>query len=294
MDAEDLLLREFLGIRTRDGDRGGGALDRLSAARRRDLGQLQRRRRRPVHDRRGLRRAAAGRRRAGRAAHGHGGRAGSGTGAASRPPGCSRASGSRSSASGPGTSCRSCRRSWSSCPKWFPLNMYDWGCWARQTIVPLTIVGSIQPVRPLPFSLDELDAAAGSGTAAWGRDERGGGPAPDAWGAVFRGLDRVLHRYERQAGHLRPRLRSGRRRYRRCADWILARQERDGCWGGIQPPWVYSLIALHLLGYGLDHPVIRARPRRAWTGSRSGRTARTARCAAWRHASRRSGTPCSP
>ncbi len=44
---------------------------------------------------------------------------------------------------------------------------------------------------------------------------------------------------------------------RRCAEWIIARQERDGCWGGIQPPWVYSLIALHLLGYGLDHPVIR-------------------------------------
>ncbi len=26
--------------------------------------------------------------------------------------------------------------------------------------------------------------------------------------------------------------------------------------GGIQPPWVYSLIALHLRGYSLDHPVI--------------------------------------
>jgi squalene-hopene/tetraprenyl-beta-curcumene cyclase len=44
---------------------------------------------------------------------------------------------------------------------------------------------------------------------------------------------------------------------RRCADWIIARQEQDGCWGGIQPPWVYSLIALHLLGYGLGHPVIK-------------------------------------
>jgi squalene-hopene/tetraprenyl-beta-curcumene cyclase len=44
---------------------------------------------------------------------------------------------------------------------------------------------------------------------------------------------------------------------RRCAEWIIARQESDGCWGGIQPPWVYSLIALRLLGYGLDHPVMR-------------------------------------
>src|SRR3954465_5826904 len=27
-------------------------------------------------------------------------------------------------------------------PKWFPLNIYDFGCWARQTIVPLTVVSA--------------------------------------------------------------------------------------------------------------------------------------------------------
>ena len=37
---------------------------------------------------------------------------------------------------------------------------------------------------------------------------------------------------------------------RRSLEWIIARQEADGCWGGIQPPWVYSLIALRLLGFG--------------------------------------------
>jgi squalene-hopene/tetraprenyl-beta-curcumene cyclase len=36
----------------------------------------------------------------------------------------------------------------------------------------------------------------------------------------------------------------------------VARQEPDGSWGGIQPPWVYSLIALDLCGYGIDHPVM--------------------------------------
>ena len=44
-------------------------------------------------------------------------------------------------------------------PAWFPLNVYDWACWARQTIVPLTVVGSLRPVRPLPFSLNEIRAA---------------------------------------------------------------------------------------------------------------------------------------
>src|SRR5512135_3752369 len=35
-------------------------------------------------------------------------------------------------------------------PRWFPFNIYDWGCWARQTIVPLTIVATLRPQRSLP------------------------------------------------------------------------------------------------------------------------------------------------
>src|SRR5437764_2836675 len=41
-------------------------------------------------------------------------------------------------------------------PKWFPFNVYDWACWARQTVVPLTIVATLRPCRPLPFGIDEL------------------------------------------------------------------------------------------------------------------------------------------
>lgn len=41
-------------------------------------------------------------------------------------------------------------------PKWFPLSIYNFGCWARQTIVPLTVVSAKRPVRPAPFPLDEL------------------------------------------------------------------------------------------------------------------------------------------
>jgi squalene-hopene/tetraprenyl-beta-curcumene cyclase len=119
-------------------------------------------------------------------------------------------------------------------PKWFPLNVYDWACWARQTVVPLTIVSSLRPVRPLPFTVETLRT---------GRKVKAKG--------VFHALDRFLHLYAR---HPLKRLRHNARR--RCAEWIIARQEADGSWGGIQPPWVYSLLALHLLGYPLDHPVV--------------------------------------
>ena len=126
-------------------------------------------------------------------------------------------------------------------PKWFPLNVYDWACWARQTVVPLTIVGSLRPVRPLPFGVDELRT---------GKPVTRGRPWTVA--GAFQRLDRMLHWYAR-----RP-IRSLRERARRRgAEWIIARQEADGSWGGIQPPWVYSLLALHLLGYPLDHPVLR-------------------------------------
>jgi squalene-hopene/tetraprenyl-beta-curcumene cyclase len=148
-------------------------------------------------------------------------------------------------------------------PAWFPLNVYDWACWARQTIVPLTIVGSLRPVRQLPFGLAELrQASAGRGTvgpAPAGPAPAGpapAAPAPDGWAALFGRLDRALHAYHRHGLRAAPLRALRTAALRRCAEWIIARQERDGCWGGIQPPWVYSLIALHLLGYGLDHPVI--------------------------------------
>jgi len=141
-------------------------------------------------------------------------------------------------------------------PTWFPLNVYDWACWARQTIVPLTVVGSLRPVRSLPFGLDEIRVPA---PGEPGHPARKPAQAADrtGWQLMFGGLDRGLHVFERFGQRTRPVRAVRRAALRRCADWIIARQEQDGCWGGIQPPWVYSLIALHLLGYGTNHPVIR-------------------------------------
>ena len=129
-------------------------------------------------------------------------------------------------------------------PSWFPLNIYDWGCWARQTIVALAVVSSFKPSNPLPFTIDELYAAVpGLPPKA---DQK------DAWSVAFTTLDKALHKVERKIP-----ARARRAALRRCTDWIIARQEADGCWGGIQPPWVYSIMALTLMGYGLDNPIVK-------------------------------------
>jgi len=127
-------------------------------------------------------------------------------------------------------------------PAWVPLNIYDFACWARQTIVALSLVMAHRPCRPLPFNLDELHGA-----------EQWAPSAPtSARGRWLARLDRVIRAYERRP--LRPLRRLAIARAER---WIVRRQEADGSWGGIQPPWVYSLMALQLGGYSLDHPVMR-------------------------------------
>jgi squalene-hopene/tetraprenyl-beta-curcumene cyclase len=126
-------------------------------------------------------------------------------------------------------------------PSWFPLNIYDWGCWARQTVVPLTIVNAIRPVRPLGVRIDELRSGQPKGSTV----------PPLSVGGLFEQLDKLLHVYQRSP--VKPLRRLA---MRQATEWVVAHQEADGGWGGIQPPWVYSIIALHLMGYQLDHPVL--------------------------------------
>ncbi|HWE70432.1 MAG TPA: squalene--hopene cyclase [Acidimicrobiales bacterium] len=131
-------------------------------------------------------------------------------------------------------------------PTWVPLNVYDFGCWARQTVVALAVVSAHRPVRSIPIGVDELRPPDRSAAVAPSRSWR-------TWPGRFQRLDDLLHRYHKSP--IKPFRKTALERAER---WILDRQEADGSWGGIQPPWVYSLMALHLQGYPLDHPVMAA------------------------------------
>ena len=123
-----------------------------------------------------------------------------------------------------------------------PLSIYRFSSWARGTIVPLLILMNERPVRPVPRAARVAEL--------W---VEGAGPTParDPIDGAFLALDRALRIYDRFPVHpLR------RRALDTAESWILSHQEADGSWGGIQPPWVYSLMALSVRGHSLHHPAL--------------------------------------
>jgi squalene-hopene/tetraprenyl-beta-curcumene cyclase len=102
-----------------------------------------------------------------------------------------------------------------------PFSIYNFACWARQTFVALALAQSLRPVRPADVELRDIGAVPGRTRRPLRRDP----------------LRRLAQR--------------------RAEEWIRARQEADGSWGGIQPPWVWGIIALHALGHGFEDSTLR-------------------------------------
>ena len=109
-----------------------------------------------------------------------------------------------------------------------PLSVYDFACWARQTMVSLSVVEALRPVRRSAIDLSEI-----------------GGKKTET---------------------RRPVLSPRRRHAIAVAErWVRERQEADGSWGGIQPPWVWSLVMLAALGHGFEDETF-ARGLAGWEG----------------------------
>jgi squalene-hopene/tetraprenyl-beta-curcumene cyclase len=138
-------------------------------------------------------------------------------------------------------------------PLWFPFSIYNFAVWARETIMPIAVLSARRPSRNLPPE-SRLDALFPGGRGAFDYNlpaKSGGG----LWDSFFRGADKALHVLQGAGRRLGLSLWRGAA-IRRTLEWIIQHQEADGAWGGIQPPWIYSLLALHIEGYPLDHPVL--------------------------------------
>lgn len=121
-------------------------------------------------------------------------------------------------------------------PTWFPINIYALASWARATIVPLSLLMMQRPIKVVAAAcaLDDLISKSAKKDSIF-----------------FRFMAKLLQIY-----HFFP-IKWGRKAaIKKNVAWILSHQEADGSWGGIQPPWVYSILALNSMGYSLTHPVV--------------------------------------
>ena len=134
-------------------------------------------------------------------------------------------------------------------PSWFPFNIYNFASWARATLLPLAVLSARRAVRPLPAG-SRLDELFPDGRERMNYKLPRRGPI-FSWRRLFLVSDRIVHWYQRIG------LTPGRETaIKACIEWIVRHQDADGAWGGIQPPWVYSLMALHVENYDVTHPVI--------------------------------------
>jgi len=101
----------------------------------------------------------------------------------------------------------------------------QWAGWSRQVVVALTILGTLRPGRQLPVDLHELRTR---GLVPW-RPQAPARAAPNA---------------------------AQRLALRRCGQWLVDWQQRTGLPVRGRPYWPSSLAALHALGYPLAHPVL--------------------------------------
>ncbi|MBR6388773.1 MAG: squalene--hopene cyclase [Opitutales bacterium] len=131
-------------------------------------------------------------------------------------------------------------------PHWCIFNIYDFAAWARATMMPISILTVRRPIKRLPPNLqpDELFPDGRENT-----DYRMPNNSESffSWPNFFMKLDNMLHTYNRFP--LKP-LRE--QAIKLVLQWILEHQDEDGAWGGIQPPWIYAIIVMHVEGFALD------------------------------------------
>ncbi len=126
-------------------------------------------------------------------------------------------------------------------PHWLGFSLAAMSSWTRTILVPLTIISSFRPVRPMAAGIDELF-----------RDDLPRHPSrrtksPFSWTNAFLALDRVLKWADRTLPRFvrRPGVRAAHR-------WMLDHFENSDGLGAIFPPMIYSVVALRTLGYAAD------------------------------------------
>ena len=133
-------------------------------------------------------------------------------------------------------------------PKWFPFNIYRFAAWARATIVPLCIVTSQKPVKCMTKDLRMDELFPEGRKKAFGEAKNICRENRFSVKAIFNAVDKALHFYNGKSGNYKIH----KLARKKAMMWMLEHQDDDGFWGGIQPPWIYGIIAMKLEGFDFD------------------------------------------
>ena len=124
--------------------------------------------------------------------------------------------------------------------------LYQMSSWTRAIVVSLAIVHAHDPRRPVPagLTLEELFIPGKSiefqESDSW-----------LSWRNTFIKSDKILKLWERY-GFARIR----KDALRKCEHWMLERMKYADGLGAIYPPMQYSIMALDVLGYPREHPLM--------------------------------------
>ncbi len=137
--------------------------------------------------------------------------------------------------------------------KWFRVNFWDMSNWSRAMLVPLAIINHFRPTRPVGCDIHELFPEGYHERDL--RLPRDPWPHLFTWRNFFLALDK-LHKFAElwaRAG-IHP---FRRRALRRAEQWMCERMEGSDGLAAIFPAILNSLIALKVLGYPDEHPLVR-------------------------------------
>jgi len=134
-------------------------------------------------------------------------------------------------------------------PTWFPVNMYELSSWARGTLFALMVLQAQKPAVTIDWRQGVLELYIQPPHFTKFKLPRGARPFSLRNALLL--TDKLLRYYDRNH---QPNLRTRALRY--AEHWLLEHQDANGSWGGIQPCYLLSPMALKALGYRNDHPVI--------------------------------------
>lgn len=130
-------------------------------------------------------------------------------------------------------------------PRWFPIHLSKVSYWARTVIVPMLVLGALQPVarNARGIKVDELYAGTRARAKTQAADPKW------LWTHGFNALDRLLKLGDR----LWPK-RLRQRAIERCANWVRERLNGEDGLGAIYPAMANSVMMFDALGCSPEDP----------------------------------------